>query len=132
MIQIDKLAWIEIKDNSILLTKSYGKDKFYIPGGKRETGETDEQALTREIHEELSVMVDARTMKFVGVFEAQAHAQPEGVSVKMTCYSGDYLGQIQASSEIEAIEWFSYADKDKVVGVDKLIFDHLKQNGLLD
>ncbi len=51
---IDKLAWIEIKDNSILLTKSYGKDKFYIPGGKREEDESDEGALTREIYEELS------------------------------------------------------------------------------
>ena len=52
---IDKLAWIELKDKSILSTKSYGKDKYYIPGGKREIGETDEQALIREINEELSV-----------------------------------------------------------------------------
>jgi 8-oxo-dGTP pyrophosphatase MutT (NUDIX family) len=129
---IDKLAWIEIKDNLILLTKSYGKDKYYIPGGKREIGETNEQALTREIHEELSVTIDNGTLKFIGTFEAQAHGQPEGIFVKMTCYSGDYFGELNANSEIEAIKWFSYSDKDKVVGVDKLIFDHLKQNGLLD
>jgi ADP-ribose pyrophosphatase YjhB (NUDIX family) len=129
---IDKLAWIEIADNSILLTKSYGKDKYYIPGGKREIGETDEQALTREIHEELSVTIDKSTLKFIGVFEAQAHGQPEGVFVKMTCYAGGYSGELNASSEIEEIKWFKYSDKDKVVGVDKLIFDHLKQNGLLD
>ena len=52
---IDKLAWIEIKDKMILSTKTYGKDKYYIPGGKREKGETDEQALYREIKEELSI-----------------------------------------------------------------------------
>jgi hypothetical protein len=34
---IDKLAWIELQNQSILSTKSYGKDKFYIPGGKRES-----------------------------------------------------------------------------------------------
>jgi 8-oxo-dGTP diphosphatase len=129
---IDKLAWIEIKDNAILLTKSYGKDKFYIPGGKREIGETDEQALIREIEEELSVIVDSSFLKFIGIFEAQAHGQPEGVFVRMTCYAGDYKGVLKANSEIEAITWFTYADKDKVVGVDKLIFDHLKENGLLD
>ncbi len=129
---IDKLAWIEIKDKSILLTKSYGKDKYYIPGGKREIDETDDQALAREIHEELSVTVDKSTLKFIGIFEAQAHGQPEGVFVKMTCYSGDYLGELKASSEIEEMKWFTYADKDNVVDVDKLIFDHLKQNGLLD
>lgn len=128
---IDKLAWIEIKDNSILLTKSYGKDKFYIPGGKREDDESDEGALAREIYEELSVTIDKSTLRFIGVFEAQAHGQPEGVFVKMTCYSGYYFGSLNASSEIEEIAWFKYSDKDKVVGVDKLIFEHLKQNGLL-
>ena len=129
---IDKLAWIEIEDNSIVLTKSYGKDKYYIPGGKREIGETDEQALTREIYEELSVTVDKSTLTFIGAFEAQAHGQPEGVFVKMTCYSGAYSGELKASSEIEEIKWFNYSNKDKVVEVDKLIFDHLKQNKLLE
>jgi 8-oxo-dGTP pyrophosphatase MutT (NUDIX family) len=47
MKQIDKLAWIELTGKTILLTKSYGKDVFYIPGGKRDIGETDEQALLR-------------------------------------------------------------------------------------
>jgi 8-oxo-dGTP diphosphatase len=128
---IDKLAWIEIKDNAILLTKSYGKDKFYIPGGKREKDETDEKALIREIHEELSVTVDKNTLEFIGIFEAQAHGHPEGVIVKMTCYTGAYLGELSASSEIEEMRWFTYAEKDQVVGVDKLIFDHLNRNGLL-
>ena len=129
---IDKLAWIEIKENQILLTKSFGKDKYYIPGGKREIGETDEQALCREIYEELSVSIDKNTLKFVGIFEAQAHGQAEGVFVKMTCYSGNYSGELNVSSEIEAMEWFKYADKDKVFGVDKLIFEHLKENELMD
>lgn len=128
---VDKLAWIEINQNFILLTRSYGKDKYYIPGGKREIGETDEEALTREIYEELSVTVDKSTLKFIGIFEAQTHGEPEGGFVKMTCYSGTYSGEINASSEIEAIKWFKYSDRDQVVGVDKLIFDHLKQNELL-
>lgn len=129
---IDKLAWIEIKDNRILLTKSFGKDKFYIPGGKREAGETDSQALSREISEELSVTIDTSNLTFVGIFEAQAHGQPEGVLVKMTCYASKYRGDLQASAEIEAIRWFGYAEKDQVVGVDQLIFDYLKQKELLN
>ena len=52
---IAKLAFIEIKDRKVLETCSFGKDKWYIPGGKREEGETDEQALIREIKEELLV-----------------------------------------------------------------------------
>lgn len=129
---IDKLAWIEIKDKSILSTKSYGKDKFYIPGGKREIGETDEQALIREISEELSVTIDKKTLIYIGTFEAQAHGHLEGVIVKMTCYSGQYFGELKASSEIEEIKWLKYSDKDKISDVDKLIFDYLENNNLLD
>ena len=132
MKSIDKLAWIEMQNKSILSTKSYGKDKYYIPGGKREIGETDQQALVREIQEELNVSIDTNTLKFVGVFEAQAHGHPEGVLVKMTCYSGTYSGELKASSEIEEIMWLKYADKNKISEVDKLIFDYLKQHNLLD
>ena len=132
MKQIDKLAWIELKDKSILMTKSINKEVFYIPGGKREIGETDEQALLREIYEELSVSIDEKTLKYMGVFEAQAHGHPEGTTVKMTCYLGNYSGQLNANSEIEEMKWYKYADKDKVAWVDKLIFNYLYQNDLLD
>jgi 8-oxo-dGTP diphosphatase len=129
---IDKLAWIEIKDKSILSTRTYGKDKYYIPGGKRELGETDEQALCREIKEELSIDLKNDTIKFIGVFQAQAHGHPTGTRVKMTCYRAAYTGQIKANSEIEEIKWLNYADKDKISEVDKLIFDALNKDGLLD
>jgi 8-oxo-dGTP pyrophosphatase MutT (NUDIX family) len=43
MKEIDKIA-IEIQQGKILSTKSKGK-KYYIPGGKRESGESDEQTL---------------------------------------------------------------------------------------
>jgi len=47
---IDKLAWIEIKDGKILSTKSFGKEKYYIPGGKREAAEyTGELKASSEI-----------------------------------------------------------------------------------
>ena len=129
---IDKLAWIEIKSKSILSTRSYGKDKYYIPGGKRENGETDEQALCREIKEELSVDIKINTMQFVGVFQAQAHGHTAGTIVQMTCYMADFTGQLKADSEIEEIKWLNYSDKDIIADVDKLIFDYLKENGLLD
>lgn len=129
---IDKLAWIELKDKSILSTKSYGKDKYYIPGGKREPGETDEQALIREIWEELDVTIDSKTLHYMGTFEAQAHGHSEGIVVKMTCYSGAYSGELKASSEIEEMKWLTYSDRDKISEVDKIIFDSLHHSNLLD
>lgn len=129
---IDKLAWIEIKDKAILSTKTFGKNKYYIPGGKRENDETDEQALYREIKEELSIDLKKDTLKLVGVFEAQAHGHPRGTIVKMTCYMADFTGQLRADAEIEEIKWLNYSDRDKISEVDKLIFDYLKEKGLLD
>ncbi len=53
MNEIDKIAFIKIEKGKILSTKSKGKNRYYIPGGKREMGESDEETLTREISEEL-------------------------------------------------------------------------------
>lgn len=129
---IDKLAWILINNNAILSTKSYGKDKYYIPGGKREQGETDKQALYREIKEELSVELKMETLQFLGEFQAQAHGHPPGTTVKMTCYMAEYTGELKPDSEIEEIIWLNHADKDKIAEVDKLIFDFLKEKNLID
>ena len=129
---IDKLAWILINNNAILSTKSYGKDKYYIPGGKREQGETDKQALYREIKEELSVELKIETLQFLGEFQAQAHGHPPGTTVKMTCYMAEYTGELKPDSEIEEIIWLNHADKDKIAEVDKLIFDFLKEKNLID
>jgi 8-oxo-dGTP diphosphatase len=70
-------------------------------------------------------------LQYISIFEAQAHGQPAGVSVKMACYARACVGELQASTEIEELKWFAYAEKDQVIGVDKLVFDHLNQHGLL-
>jgi len=128
---IDKLAWIEIVDGKILTARSANKDKFYIPGGKRENGESDEQALIREIREELSVEIDLNTIKYFGIFEAQAHGHDSNVMVKMTCYFAKYTGQIKADSEIAEVAWLNYNEWPQTSFVDKLIFDDLNKKGLL-
>lgn len=125
---IDKLAYISIKDKKLLCTLTKGKDVFYIPGGKREGNETDQEALIREVQEELSVDLIPETIKKYGVYEAQAHGKPEGTVVRMTCYTGD----LKANSEIEKLVWFEHKDKLKTSLVDHAIFDDLKAQGLID
>jgi 8-oxo-dGTP diphosphatase len=129
---IDKLAYIHLKDRKILVTKSKGKEVWYIPGGKREYGETDQQALIREVKEELTVDLNPDTITYYGTFEAQAHGKPEGTMVRMTCYTATYFGTIAPSSEIESIDYFSHSQKDKTSFVDFLIFDDLKKKNLIE
>jgi 8-oxo-dGTP pyrophosphatase MutT (NUDIX family) len=128
---IDKLAYIYIQAGKILCTRSRGKDTWYIPGGKREPGESDEQALVREVEEELTVKLVNQTIRSYGVFEAQAHGKPEGTLVRMTCYTADFAGTPSASNEIEEVAFLSYADKSKTSLVDHLIFDDLRSKGLI-
>lgn len=129
---IDKLALIELRDRKILETKSKGKDTWYIPGGKRGEGESDEQALVREIKEELSVDIDPSTIVHYGTFEAQAHGKPEGTVVRMTCYLAKFEGALTPSAEVEMMDWFDYSKRDLVSPVDQLIFDDLKEKDLID
>ena len=132
MNEVDKIAFIETKNSQILSTKSKGKTKYYIPGGKRELGETDEQTLIREISEELSVQIDKNSIEYVGTFKAQSDGAKDGVIVKMTCYKAKYDGIIKPTNEIEEIRWLNYKDLDIISEVDKKIFGYLKENGELE
>ena len=131
MAVIDKVAFLYLQNGKILSTRSKGKDKYYIPGGKREEGETDIETLVREVKEELSVDIIESSAKLYGVFEAQAHGKAEGVIVKMTCYTAEFTGELKADSEIAEIVWLTTADIEAVSPVDKLIFADLKQKGVL-
>ncbi len=126
---IDKLAWIHLVEGKILSTRSNGKTKYYIPGGKRELGETDSLTLVREIKEELSVDIKVPSLEFIGIFEAQADGHKPGILVRMTCYAAQYNGQLAPDSEIEEMVWLTYNDRDMVSAVDQLIFDFLYHKG---
>ncbi|MEV0830139.1 NUDIX hydrolase [Nonomuraea rubra] len=130
-VAIDKIAWIHLRDGKILSTRSRGKNAFYLPGGKREPGESDLDTLVREIGEELSVAIDAATAVHVGTYEAQAHGRAEGDIVRMACYTADHHGVPAPSGEIEEITWLSYADRDHVPPVDQIVFDDLHRAGRL-
>ena len=132
MKKIDKIAFIYLKDGKILSTLSKGKDTYYIPGGKREGNETDEQTLIRECKEELTIDIRKETIKDYGTFEAQAHGKAEGILVRMTCYMAEFEGELKPDSEIQEILWLDYSNLNvKISPVDQLIFKDLYKKGLI-
>jgi len=124
---IDKVAWIHVVNARILSARSRGKDLYYLPGGKRDPGETDIDTLIREVEEELSVRIKRETASHFGTFEAQAHGKSEGVLVRMACYVADFEGTLNPASEIEELAWLTYKDRDRVSLVSQLIFDRLRE-----
>jgi 8-oxo-dGTP diphosphatase len=128
---IDKVAWVHIVDRRVLMTRSHGKDAYYLPGGKREPGESDATCLRREVREELSVDLKPETLRKLGVWEAQAHGKPEGVKIVMPCYEADYAGELQASAEIEEFVWLTHADRERTGPVGQIVFDWLHARGAL-
>jgi 8-oxo-dGTP diphosphatase len=129
---IDKVALIYIENRRILMALSKGNEVYYIPGGKRESGESDKQALSREIKEELSADIIPESIEYYGTFEAQAHGKSPGVIVKMTCYIAGLGGEIKPGAEIEDVAYYSYAQRGIVGPVDQLIFDDLRSKNLID
>jgi 8-oxo-dGTP pyrophosphatase MutT (NUDIX family) len=129
---IDKLGFVCINCHKLLLVaRSRGKSTFYIPGGKREPGESDIDALSREVAEELSVKLLSKTAVFLGLFSAQAHGKSAGVQVDVRAYSAQFKGDLQADHEIEELAWFSMKDKSRCSVVTQHIMDSLHAKGLI-
>jgi len=137
---IDKLALILINSkNEHLVARSIGKHVFYTPGGKRESGESDAQALLRECREELSIDLSESQVDPYGTFEAQAYGKPEGTTVRMTCFRVvprdvelEYEGLVVASEEVEELKWIdSTFDREKLTVTGIMILEDLKEKGLI-
>ncbi len=128
---IDKLAWLYIENDKLLAVRSKGKSLFYLPGGKREQGESDEQALIREINEELSVDLLPNTIRYAGTFTGPADGKAEGVNVQLTCYFADFSGELVPESEIEEMGYLSIEDQHITSKAAWIAVEWLKEHALL-
>lgn len=80
---INVVAAIIVKDQKILIAKrGYGEFKgmYEFPGGKVENGETPEEALKREIYEEMEAKIE------VDSFFYHAHYKYPDFILEMDCY----------------------------------------------
>jgi 8-oxo-dGTP diphosphatase len=76
--------------------------KWEFPGGKVEPGESLEQALRREIEEELSVQIC-----IVESWSAECHPLPDGRDLELHPFLGRIKNGIPQSIEHEEIRWLS-------------------------
>ena len=111
MKQIEVVAAIICKEDKIFATqRGYGdfKDWWEFPGGKMEAGETPEEALKREIREELSTEIIVE--KFICTVE---YDYPK-FHLTMHCFLCSLLTEALHLNEHEAAKWLTKEDWESV------------------
>lgn len=88
----------------VLLVRKRGTAAFMQPGGKRDAGESDVAALSREIVEELGCRVVSGSAQALGVFDCPAANEP-GFQVRAAVYAIDVEGAIEPRAEIDRMVW---------------------------
>jgi 8-oxo-dGTP pyrophosphatase MutT (NUDIX family) len=98
-------------DGRTLLVRKRGTQAFMQPGGKIDAGESPAQALARELHEELGLVVAAEQAQFLGEFSAVAANEP-GFEVNCQLYRLDVAQDLVPAAEIEEVVWIDAGSVD--------------------
>jgi len=97
-------ALIVDEQQRVLLVRKAGTTVFMQPGGKYEPGETARQALVRELHEELGLVVAEAQLEHLGSFEAVA-ANEAGHTVEAEVFKAPLTGTPGVQAEIVELLW---------------------------
>jgi 8-oxo-dGTP diphosphatase len=129
---IHKIAAVVIQDDKFLMVRKKGKDIWTSLGGHPEEGETEEQALLREIKEEMGC--EGRIIQKLGDFKAPA-AHDDAVVVLST-YQVALDGEIVFNDpELEEYRFLSKRDCEEVKlpeSIKKGVLPYCIENHLLN
>ena len=121
------VAGIIINQNKILIGKRKDKDigggKWEFPGGKIEVGETNSEALERELYEELgiSVKIGKELMNYEHVFKTTIY---NITFMEIIDYEGEICNN--AHSEIKWVKFLNLPEYDFISGDDRFIQSLIK------
>lgn len=127
------VGWIHVRDGRLLVVRSRDNDLFFMPGGKLDPGESDVQALVREIEEELGVLLDPATVRSGFVAEAPGHGLG-GRLVRMHClYAEPLPGSPDPAPRAEVGEmlWVGADDAHRVPPAGRVVLERLAEAGAL-
>ncbi|MCW2884673.1 MAG: hydrolase [Streptosporangiaceae bacterium] len=127
---LDVVAWVHAIDGRMLTVRARARDLLYLPGGKREPGEQDWAALSREVREELGVELQRASFRHLGMVQAPAHDQGEGVQVRMACFTAAYTGRLSPQAEVDEYVLIGPDQRDLLAPASQLALDLATDHGL--
>lgn len=123
-------AVIEDRGRIFATQRGYGdfKDGWEFPGGKIEPGETPQQALRREIMEELSTDIE------VGDYLTDVEMDYPGFHLSMQCYCCRVVSGKLTLNEHEAARWLGPGELDTVgwLPADRIALEAYKKEKRMD
>jgi len=134
-IQLPTVGLIIIKGRKLLLALSKNKGCFYLPGGKVDQSESKEEALCREIAEELQVELEKNDLQYYTHITAPAFGEKAGVIMEQECYFAKKEIAPYPSAEIAELQYFSlpeYLNEISVAPGVVLILEKLKADNYID
>ena len=127
---VDVVAAVIKREDAILATqRGYGdfKGGWEFPGGKVEAGETPEQAIIREIHEELEAIIE------VDSYLTTVEYDYPSFYLSMRCYVCHVAQGHLELLEHSAAKWLTASELDSVdwLPADVAVVDAIKAQGVL-
>jgi 8-oxo-dGTP pyrophosphatase MutT (NUDIX family) len=92
----------------LLTVRKRGTDKFMHPGGKPEAGESAAQAASRELEEEVGIIVAPEDLEPFGSWLAEA-ANEAATQIEATVFTAPGSWTAHPSAEIAEIRWLDLA-----------------------
>jgi 8-oxo-dGTP pyrophosphatase MutT (NUDIX family) len=102
-----RVSAVVLRDDAgqVLTVRKRGTERFMLPGGKQEPGETPLEAAVRECSEELGTELDATMLRQLGTFRAPA-ANEKGFTVDAVVFeAATTLEVVDPAAEIDAARW---------------------------
>ncbi len=113
---------LALQNRKLLLAFSKNKKAWYLPGGKIDNDETSEQALIREIQEELNVPLLPEKLQFYYHISAPAYGEYPVVQMEQDCFLYPLQETIHPNNEIAAVRYFSLEEyQQEAVQVEGVI-----------